>query len=180
MKIQSAIKYVNPYLPYIKIAAISLIAASLYSCGYNSAREKYKSKLDAKIATIESERVAMIKKTAESERVMQNDFIKKSNEYEQQLEKSRSEIDALRADVRAGRVHIKSTACAPRNNPPVTGNSGMDFKPKPNTGDAETEVAESVIDIADYGLAAMKQRDACVALLKSERETLNGKEIKND
>ena len=175
MKIQYAMKYVNPYLPYIKITAISLIAASLYSCGYNSAREKYKSKLDAKMAVVESERIAMIKKTAESERAIQNDFIKKSNEYEQQLEKSRSEIDALRADVRAGRVHIKSTARPTCNNPPSPRNSSMDLKPKPDARDAETEVAESVIDIADYGLTAMKQRDACVALLKSERETLNEK-----
>lgn len=177
MKIQSAIKYVNPYLPYIKIAVISLIAASLYSCGYNSAREKYKSKLDAKVAAIESERVAMIKKTAESERTMQNDFIKKSNEYEQQLEKSRSEIDSLRADVRAGRVRIKSAACAPRNIAQATGNSSVDSKPQPHSGNAETEVAESVVDIADYGITAMKQRDACVALLKSERETLNEKGV---
>ena len=90
---------------------------------------------------------------------------------------AKTEIQRLRAGVASGTVRLRqpttATRCAGTDqlaSSPRVGNDG-----RAEHTASEPPVEQDILQLGEYALTAVKQRDACVAILQQEREVLNEK-----
>lgn len=98
-------------------------------------------------------------------------------QHYKELQDAKTEIQRLRAGVASGTVRLRqpttATRCAGTDqlaSSPRVGNDGRAERTA-----SEPTVEQDILQLGEYALTAVKQRDACVAILQQEREVLNEK-----
>nr|DAO81119.1 MAG TPA: Rz lysis protein [Caudoviricetes sp.] len=89
-----------------------------------------------------------------------------------QLKEARDEIDTLRSKLSNGTIRLRScpaTAVQVRTTE-VSTSSGVDNRPQTQQDDDNQRIGQHILNIAEQANIAIGQRDACVAILKADRE----------
>lgn len=96
-----------------------------------------------------------------------------------QLKEARDEIDTLRSKLSNGTIRLRScpTAAVSVRTTEVSTSSGVDNRHETKQEDDSERVGQHILNIAEQANIAIGQRDACVAILKADREigTQDGK-----
>lgn len=96
-----------------------------------------------------------------------------------QLKEARDEIDTLRSKLSSGTIRLRScpTAAVPVRTTEVSTRASVDNRHETKQEDDSERVGEHILNIAEQANIAIGQRDACVAILKADREigTQDGK-----
>ena len=96
-----------------------------------------------------------------------------------QLKEARDEIDTLRSKLSSGTIRLRScpTSAVPVRTTEVSTRSGVDNRHETKQEDDSERVGQHILNIAEQANIAIGQRDACVAILKADREigTQDGK-----
>lgn len=95
-----------------------------------------------------------------------------------ELKEARDEINTLRNKLSSGTIRLRSCSTAvPVRTTEVSTSSSVDNRPQTGQEDDSERVGQHILNIAEQANIAIGQRDACVAILKSDREigTQDGK-----
>lgn len=96
-----------------------------------------------------------------------------------ELKEARDEINTLRSKLSNGTIRLRScpTAVVPVRTTEVSTRASVDNQPETKQGDDSERVGQHILNIAEQANIAIGQRDACVAILKADREigTQDGK-----
>lgn len=96
-----------------------------------------------------------------------------------QLKEARDEIDTLRSKLSSGTIRLRScpTATVPVRTTEVSTRASVDNRHETKQEDDSERVGQHILNIAEQANIAIGQRDACVAILKADREigTQDGK-----
>lgn len=89
-----------------------------------------------------------------------------------QLKEARDEIDTLRSKLSSGTIRLRScsTAAVSVRTTEVSTHSRVDNRPQTKQDDDSERVGQHILNIAEQAVTAIGQRDACVAILKADRE----------
>lgn len=89
-----------------------------------------------------------------------------------QLKEARDEIDTLRNKLSSGTIRLRSCP-APAvqvRTTEVSTRASVDNRPETRQDDDSERVGQHILNIAEQANIAIGQRDACVAILKADRE----------
>lgn len=96
-----------------------------------------------------------------------------------QLKEARDEIDTLRSKLSSGTIRLRScpTAAVPVRTTEVSTRASVDNRHETKQENDSERVGQHILNIAEQANIAIGQRDACVAILKADREigTQDGK-----
>lgn len=165
----------------IRTLAVLLAACSVVSVGvtWSFTSSYYKTKLEAQQQAHEAAKqqaaVAAAQQQRSKEVAVAEAVAAADQQHYKELQDAKTEIQRLRAGVASGTVRLRqsptATRCAGTDQP--ASSSRMGNSERAERGDREPAVEQDILQLGEYALTAVKQRDACVAILRSEREVLN-------
>ena len=166
----------------LKLMAAALALTGVVSVGltWGFTASYYTAKLNAKHAAYEKEKsdaaLAAATYRREQERAVAAAVAEADRQHFTELQNAKNEISQLRAGLARGTVRLRqpSTACGSGTTTTArradVGNDG-----RTEHTASEPTVEQDILQLGEYALTAVKQRDACVAILQQEREVLNEK-----
>lgn len=89
-----------------------------------------------------------------------------------ELKEARDEIETLRNKLFSGTVRLRSCPAAPVQvrTAEVSTRASMDNRPETKQDNDPERVGQHILNLAEQAVTAIGQRDACVAILKADRE----------
>lgn len=161
-------------------AALALTGAVAVGLTWVFTASYYTTKLNAQHAAYEKEKsdaaLAAATHRREQERAVAAAVAEADRQHFTELQNAKNEISQLRAGLARGTVRLRqpSTACGSGTTTTArradVGNDGRAERTA-----SEPTVEQDILQLGEYALTAVKQRDACVAILQQEREVLNEK-----
>ena len=166
----------------LKLMAAALALTGVVSVGLTwGFTSYYTAKLNAKHAAYEKEKsdaaLAAATYRREQERAVAAAVAEADRQHFTELQNAKNEISQLRAGLARGTVRLRqpttATRCAGTDQPASSPRVGNDGRAEHTA--SEPTVEQDILQLGEYALTAVKQRDACVAILQQEREVLNEK-----
>lgn len=159
-----------------KIAAAALIGvviatASGIGGGY-LVNSHWQKKWDAEMARQKDEIIKHKDEVRKMERKSADAVAKIDEEKTAQLKEAQDEIETLRNKLSSGTIRLRSCPAAPVQvrTAEVSTSPRVDNKPETQQDNDSERVGQHILNIAEQAVTAIGQRDACVAILKADRE----------
>lgn len=169
-------------------AAAAAAVSALTTC--SAARTYYGAKADVAVAAAKAsadkdvraalaERDAIVEAARQREEMVQAEVTeavaRADAQHYKEMQHAQDEISRLRAGVATGAVRLRqhqadSHSChdTPAASPRVDNHTGA------VAGTGATQIERDILDLGEYAVTAIKQRDACVDILKAERAITGG------
>ena len=139
----------------------------------------WQGKWNAEMARQKDEIIKHKDEVRKMERKSADAVAKIDEEKTAQLKEARDEIDTLRNKLSSGTIRLRSCPAAPVQvrTAEVSTSPRVDNRPETQQDNDSERVGQHILNIAEQANIAIGQRDACVAILKSDREigTQDGK-----
>lgn len=138
----------------------------------------WQDKLNAEMLRQQKEIVKHKTEVRNMERKSVEAVAKIDEEKTAQLKEARDEIDTLRSKLSSGTIRLRSCPTAvPVRTTEVSTRASVDNRHETKQEDDSERVGQHILNIAEQANIAIGQRDACVAILKADREigTQDGK-----
>lgn len=166
----------------LKLMAAALALTGVVSVGltWGFTASYYIAKLNAQHAAYEKEKsdaaLAAATYRREQERAVAAAVAEADRQHFTELQNAKNEISQLRAGLARGTVRLRqpSTACG-SGTTTTTRRADVGNDGRAERTASEPTVEQDILQLGEYALTAVKQRDACVAILQQEREVLNEK-----
>lgn len=170
----------NPLTNKLTVYALAgvVIAALAGVTGGYLVNKHWQDKWNAEMLRQQKEIVKHKTEVRNMERKSVEAVAKIDEEKTAELKEARDEINTLRGKLSNGTIRLRSCSTAvPVRTTEVSTRASVDNRPETKQGDDSERVGQHILNIAEQANTAIGQRDACVAILKADREigTQDGK-----